>query len=178
LLAKFLFAQLDANGFEFIDELEQLLLPADELSASLSTATIVFGQVAHRLDMFSCRCDILRPALSAIGEHGALVKFAACAMAGGFAALAAKDVEGARQDRLALETFLEQAWQKLLGLEKLGAKGTEKLVHAWRPGGAAGVLYITIVFNLQNWKWFRGNLEKDKKSEKQQESQIEANATS
>jgi hypothetical protein len=130
LLAKFLFAQLNANGFEFIDELEQLLLPADELSASLSTATIVFGQVAQRLDLFGCRRDVLRSALSAIGEHRALVKFAARATAGGFAALSAKGVERAGQDRLALETFLEQAWQELLGLEKLRAEGTEKLVHA------------------------------------------------
>jgi hypothetical protein len=139
LLAKFLFAQLDANRFEFIDEFEQLLLPADELSASLSTATIVFGQMAQRLDMFGCRCDVLRQALAAIGEHGAFVKFAARAMAGGFAALAAKDVEGAGQDRRALETFLEQARQELLGLEKPSAEGTEKLVHAWRPRRKIGL---------------------------------------
>ena len=91
------------------------------------------------------------------------MKFAARAMAGGFAALAAKDVEGARQDRLALETFLEQAWQELLGIEQLGAEGTETLVHAWTQGGGASILYITIIFNLQKWKWFRENLEKDKK---------------
>jgi len=90
--------------------------------------------------MFGCWCDVLRPALSAIGEYRGLVKFATCATAGGFAALSAKQVEGAGQDRLALETFLEQAWQKLLGLEKLGAKGAEKLVHAWSRGGGAGVL--------------------------------------
>lgn len=58
------------------------------------------------------------------------MKFAARAMTGGFAAFAAKDVEGAGQDRLAPETFLEQAWQELLGLEELRAKGTETLIHA------------------------------------------------
>ena len=87
----------------------------------------------------------MRSALAAIGEYGALMKFATTAMAGEFAALSAKGVDGARQDRLALETVHEQAGQELLSLEKLGAQGTEKLVHDGSRGKGAGVLYITLI---------------------------------
>ena len=89
--------------------------------------------------------DILRSALAAIGEHGALMQFAMTTMAGEFAALAAQGVKGARQDRFAFETVEEQAGQELLSLEKLGAQGTEKLVHDGSRCKGVGVLYITII---------------------------------
>jgi hypothetical protein len=38
------FALLNASGFEFIDELEQLFLPTDELGASCSALAIVIGE--------------------------------------------------------------------------------------------------------------------------------------
>jgi hypothetical protein len=136
---------LDANGFEFIDKLEQLLLRADELRACLSTAAIVIGQVAYRLEVLGSWGDISRSAFSAIGKYGALMKFATTAMAGGFATLSAQGVEGARQDRIALEAVFKQAWQELLGLAKLRAKGAELLIHDGSRGKGAGILYITIV---------------------------------
>ena len=42
---KFGFAQLNAGGFEFIDELEQLFLPTDELGAGFSALAILLGHV-------------------------------------------------------------------------------------------------------------------------------------
>jgi hypothetical protein len=43
---EFGFAQLDASGLQSIDDLEQLPLPAYELGARLSAATIAIGHVA------------------------------------------------------------------------------------------------------------------------------------
>jgi hypothetical protein len=123
------FAQLDAGGFEFIDELEQLLLPADELGARLPAAAIRIGQVSEVVELFGRRREVAWPALSAIGEDGAGVKFAAVATAGRLAALPPQGVQGARQEGLATEAKFEQGGQALLGQQELGAEGAESLVH-------------------------------------------------
>jgi len=43
---EFCFAQLDTSGLQRINEVEQLPLPADELSACLSAAAILIGHRA------------------------------------------------------------------------------------------------------------------------------------
>ena len=132
-LAKLSFAELHACGFEFIDKLEQLPLPANELGAGLSAAAIGVGEVFQGIEVFRLRRDILRALLSAIREDGVFVKAAVVAVAGRFAALSAQGIEGARQERRAAESRLEQSRQELLELPELGTEGTEALVHEIDP---------------------------------------------
>jgi hypothetical protein len=75
--------------------------------------------------MFWARRDILGARLATVGEDGALMKLAAVAMAGRFAALSAQGVDGAGQERLASEGGFEECRQEFLEVEELGAKGTE-----------------------------------------------------
>ena len=132
-LAKLSFAELHACGFEIIDKLEQLPLPADELGAGLSAAAIVVGEVFQGLEVFRLRRDIPRALLSAVGQDGAFVQGAVVAVAGRFAALSAQGIEGAGQERFAAESWLEQSWKQLLELQELGTEGTESLVHEIDP---------------------------------------------
>ena len=137
------FAELDAGGLKFIDDLEQLFVPADELSASVAGSAIVLGQFAQRAKVLGRGGDVPRPTtatIAAIGQDGALVKFAARAPAGGIAAFSAQSVKRARQDRFAAEAFFEEARQELLRLEELCAKGAELMVHGGRRGKGAGLL--------------------------------------
>ena len=69
--------------------------------------------------------NVPRPSLAAIGQHGAFMEFTAAAMAVGFAALAPQRVERAREERFSSQTRFEQLRELLLGLEELGAEGTE-----------------------------------------------------
>ena len=78
------------------------------------------------------------PALAAIGEDGAGMKFATVAVAGRLAALSLQRVERARQEGIALEAGLKEARQELLEMEEFGAEGTKLLVHE-HPGGRASV---------------------------------------
>jgi hypothetical protein len=55
--------------------------------------------------------------LAAIGEDGALVQFAAAAVAARLATLSPQGVERARQQRFTSEAGFEQAGEKLLSLE-------------------------------------------------------------
>ncbi|HEX3676295.1 MAG TPA: hypothetical protein VHU79_02720 [Sphingomicrobium sp.] len=130
------FAELNAGVLECIDELEQLSLPAHQLRAGLSAASIRFGQLLNGLEVLWVRRDVLRWSLPAIGEDAAFVEFAASAMAGGFAALPSQGVERAGQERLPSEAVFEQTRQELLGLEKLGPEGTETgEIHEESRGG-------------------------------------------
>ena len=76
--------------------------------------------------------------LPAIGKDGALVQFAATAVAARLATLSTQGVERGRQKRFASEAGFEQAGEKLLGLEQLGAERTETLVHGL-PWGCRAV---------------------------------------
>jgi hypothetical protein len=123
------FALLNASGFEFIDELEQLFLPTDELGACFSALAIVIGQFSQRFEVLRGRREVAWSALPAIGEDRAGVKFTTVAVAGRLAALPPQGVERARQEGIALEAGLKEGGQELLGLEEFGAEGTESLVH-------------------------------------------------
>jgi len=87
------FAHLDASGLQGIDDIKQLPLPAHELGARLSATAILIGQVAYGGEVFGRRGEITWFALAAIGENGALVQFAAAAMAVRLATLSAEGVE-------------------------------------------------------------------------------------
>ena len=67
--------------------------------------------------MFGRRGEITWFALAAIGENGALVQFAAAAVAARLATLSPQGVERARQQWFTSEASLEQAGEKLLSLE-------------------------------------------------------------
>jgi hypothetical protein len=68
-------------------------------------------------------------ALPAIGKDGALVQFAAVAAAARLATLSPQGVERARQKRFTSEADFEQAGEKLLRMEQLGAERAKTLVH-------------------------------------------------
>jgi hypothetical protein len=148
---------LDANGFEFIDELEQLFLPADELGAGLSAAAIVVGHVANRVEVLRRWRDVSRAALSAVGKDGAGMKLSAVAVARRLAALSPQRVEGAREERLAAEAGFEQARQELLGLDELGAEGAKALVHEM---DLRGFCRPYIIITYRSGKGFAENGEK------------------
>ena len=63
--------------------------------------------------MFGRRGEITWFALAAIGENGALVQFAAAAVAARLATLSPQGVERARQKRLTSEAGFEQVGEKL-----------------------------------------------------------------
>ena len=73
-------------------------------------------------------------ALSAIGKDGALVQFAAAAATARLATLSTEGVERARQQWLAREAGFEQAGEKLLRLEQLGAERAKTMVHGVTVG--------------------------------------------
>jgi hypothetical protein len=135
-LSKLGFALLNANGFEFIDKLQQLFLPTDELGTRFSALAIGNGEIPDCLKVFRGRREVAWPALAAIGEHRADMKFATVAVARRLAALSLQGIERARQERIALEASLKEARQELLDLEEFGAEGTESLVHGY-PGERA-----------------------------------------
>jgi hypothetical protein len=109
---KLRFAQLDARGFEFINELEQLFLPTDELGTRFTALAIGLGHLPHRLEVLGRQRDVSRSALTTIGKDGAGVKLTARAMAGWFAALAPQGVERAGQQGFATEASFQQGWQE------------------------------------------------------------------
>ena len=126
---EFGFAQLNARGLQRIDKVEQLPLPADELGASLSAAAIRIGQSAYGGEVLRGHSEVAWLALSTIGKDGALVQFAAAAVAARLATFAAEGVERARQKGLAREAGFEQAGEKLLSMAQLGAERAKTLVH-------------------------------------------------
>src|SRR5208283_2555184 len=125
----FCFAQLDASSLQGIDDIEQLPLPAYELGARLSAAAILLGQITQSREVLGRRREVAWLALPAIGEDGALVQFAAAAVAARLATLTAEGVERARQQRFTSEASFEQAGEELLSLEELGAERAKTLVH-------------------------------------------------
>ena len=126
---EFCFAQLDTSGLQGIDDVEQLPLPADELGASLSAATIRIGQSAQGGEVLRRHSEVAWLALPTIGKDDALVQFAAAAAAARLATFAAEGVERAGQKRVASETGFEQAGEKLLSLAQLGAERAKTMVH-------------------------------------------------
>lgn len=104
-------------------------MPAKKLSACLSAPAIVAGHFFERLELIVGRRNIFGSTISAIREDGGFVEFAEIAMAGGFAAFSAKSVERTWEDGIAFEARLEEIGEKLLNLEKLGAKAAEFLIH-------------------------------------------------
>lgn len=133
------FPQLDACGFEFIDELEQLFLPTHELGARLSATSIEIGHAAQAVKVLGRRRDVAWSALSAMGQDGAGVRFASVAMAGRLAALSPQGVERARQEGIATEAVFQEGRQEMLSLAELGAERAESLFHAVH-GAGGGVL--------------------------------------
>jgi hypothetical protein len=79
--------------------------------------------------VFGRRGEVTWFAVAAIREDGALVQFAAAAVAARLAALSPQGVERARQQRFTIEAGFEQAGEKLLRLEQLRAERAETLVH-------------------------------------------------
>jgi len=79
--------------------------------------------------VFGRRGEIAWLALAAIREDGALVQFAAAAVAARLATFSPQGVERARQQRFTSEASFEQAGEKLLSLEELGAERAKTLVH-------------------------------------------------
>ena len=80
--------------------------------------------------MFGRRGEIAWFAVAAIREDGALVRFAAAAMAARLPTFSPQGVERARQQRFTIEASFEQTGEKLLRLEELGAEGTKTWVHS------------------------------------------------
>ena len=122
-------AELDAFGLQRVEKLEQVGKPAAQLDTSLPALAIMLGHGAQRVKMFGRRDNILRSALTAIGEDGAFVQLAARATASLLATLAAQGVKRARQQGRPLETCFEQTRQELLGLIELLTQRAKRVAH-------------------------------------------------
>jgi hypothetical protein len=132
------FTLLDTASLKGSDEFEQLLLPAHELGAGLTAATIVLGHRSQRSELLGRRGDVPGASFSAIGQDGAFMELTAGTAAVRFAALSPQGVDRAWEKRFPSEAIFEQFGELLLGLEELRAEGAELLVHGWGPGDSVG----------------------------------------
>jgi hypothetical protein len=140
-LLKPLLARLPAGGFQAVDERQQLPLEPQQLRAGLAEASVIVGESAHGGELFGGGRDILRPALTAIGEDRAGMEFAVGAATVGFSAPAAQRVEGTGQQRFAAEKDFEEFGQLLRDSAELGAERAEVVGHGLVSGvGEAGHL--------------------------------------
>jgi hypothetical protein len=89
------FALLDPQGFDAIDELQDLPLKPQQLGPRPAKLPVVVGEFPHGGNLLRWRRDVLWPALAAVTQHGAAVGFTLGAVAGGLSATAAKGVQGA-----------------------------------------------------------------------------------
>jgi hypothetical protein len=109
------------------------------LRACLAEPPVVVGEFSHGRELFGRGGEVSRSALATIGQHGAGVKFAAGAAAGGFSAAAAEGVEGAGQERFASEEGLQQSRELLLQVAELQTEGTEVVWHGSALREKAGI---------------------------------------
>ena len=70
------FALLDPQGFDAIDEIQDLPLKPQQLGPRKTKLPVVVGEFLHGGDLFRWRRDVLRPALATVTQHGAGVGFA------------------------------------------------------------------------------------------------------
>ncbi len=113
------FALLDPQGFDAIDEIQDLPLKPQQLGPRKTKLPVVVGEFLHGGDLFRWRRDVLRPALATVTQHGAGVGFALGAVAGGLSTAAAKGVHGAGQKRLSSEECFQEGRELLLKFAEL-----------------------------------------------------------
>jgi hypothetical protein len=105
---------LHACGFDAVDERQHLTLEPEQLRACLAEPPVGVGELSHVGELLGWRCDILGPALAAVGEDGAGVEFSLDAAAVGFSTAAAEGVERAGEERLASQEGFEERLELLL----------------------------------------------------------------
>jgi hypothetical protein len=132
---KLAFALLDACGFQAVDEHQYLTLEPEQLRAGLAEPPVVVGEFAQGGELSGRGGEVAGSVLSAVGQHGAGVECAPGAVAGGFSATAAEGIEGAGQERFALEEGFQQGRELLLELAELQAEGAEVVGHGWAGTG-------------------------------------------
>jgi hypothetical protein len=144
------FALLHPRRFDAVNELHDLSLQSQESAAGLAKLPVVVAEFLHGGNLFRRRGDVLRPALTAVAQHGAGVELAARTVAGGFSATAAESVHRAGQKRLPPEERLQEDRELLLEFMKLPAEGAEVVGHGIaREEGGNRYLCIIIYINPQ-----------------------------
>src|SRR5580700_4402555 len=117
------FALLHPCRFDAVNEIRDLPLQPQELAAGLAKLPVVVSKLLHVGNVLLRRSDVLRPALTAVAQHGAGVEFASRAVAGGFSATAAESIHRAAQKWFPPEERLQEERELLLEFMKLPAEG-------------------------------------------------------
>jgi hypothetical protein len=118
-------ALLDPQGFDVINEFQDLSLKPQQLGPCLAKLPVIVGELLHGGNLLRWRRDVLWPPLAAVAQHGAGVGVAPGAVAGGLSAAAAKGIEGAGQNRFSSEECIPEGWELLLEFVELLAQGAE-----------------------------------------------------
>jgi len=123
------FTLLDPQGFDAIDEFQDLPLKPQQLGPPLAKLPVVVGEFLHDGNLLRRRRDVLWPALATVTQHGAGVGFAPGAVAGGLSTTTAEGVQGAGQERLSSEESFQERRELLLEFAEFLAQGAEVVGH-------------------------------------------------
>ena len=138
------FALLDPQGFDAIDELQNLPLKPQQLGPRLAKLPVVVGEFLHGGNVLRRRRDVLRSALAAVAQHGAGVGFALGAVAGGLSTATTEGVQGAGQERLSSEECFQEGRELLLEFAELPAQGAEVVGHGVGCGKKWGERLLSV----------------------------------
>ena len=128
------FAFLDACGFDAVDLRQDLARQPQQLRAALAEPPVGVGELSQGGKLFGRGDEVAWSPLAAVSQHGAGVKFASGAAAGGFSAAAAKRIDGAGQEGFAAEEGIQRCRELLLQVAELEAEGTEVVGHGVGQG--------------------------------------------
>jgi len=143
-LLKTAFALLDLQGFDAIDEFQDLSLKPQELGPCLAKLPVVVGEFLHGGNLLRRRRDVLWPALAAVAQHGAGVGFALDAAAGRFSTAAAEGVHRAGQKRLPPEECFQEGRELLLEFAELLAQEAKVVGHGMACGRTRTVVCVLL----------------------------------
>jgi hypothetical protein len=152
-LLKPLLAGLHADGFQAVDECQQLPLESQQLRAGLPEAAVLLGELPHGGEVFGRGGDVLWPALAAIREDGAGMEFAMGAAAVRFSAAAAEGIQRSGQERLAAEKDIQEFRELLLDGQELGAEGAEFTRHELVSRGSGAYTVGYYIYLPTDFKW-------------------------
>jgi hypothetical protein len=134
----------DPQGFDAIDELQDLSLQPQQLGPRLAKLPVLVGEFLHGGNLLRRWRDVLGSALAAVAQHGAGVEFALGTVASGLAAAATQHVHGAGQKGFPPEECFPEGRELLLEFVESLAEGTEVVGHGAACGKERNAICILL----------------------------------